>query len=90
MKRFMGMMPSEEIKKSKQFIDSSGLKITIDAGENGWTILYADSSSEYKDVVDTTENNFNAALTVLKSHLEVKECDSESRGERCEECMCER
>lgn len=73
MKRFFGMMPSSEIEQEKRYIDDSGLKITIQAGKNGWTILYADSSSEYADVVDTTENNHNKALEVLKSHLSVKE-----------------
>ena len=69
MRRFFGLMPASEIKKSQIFTDDTGLKINIDAGENGWTILYADSSTEYKDVVDTTENNFNAALEVLKTHF---------------------
>jgi len=70
MKRFMGMMPSSEVKKEQQFKVGVGqLTVTIQAGENGWTILYADGSSEYKDVVDTTENNFNKAIEVLKTHF---------------------
>ena len=70
MNRFFGMMPSSEVKKEKSFrVGTSQLKVTLQAGENGWTILYADSSSEYKDVVDSTENNFNKALEVLKTHF---------------------
>jgi len=70
MKRFMGMMPSSEVKKEKQFKVGVGqLIVTVQSGENGWTILYADSSSEYKDVVDTIENNFNEALDVLTTHF---------------------
>ena len=70
MKRFMGMMPSSEVKKEQRFKVGAGqLTVTVQAGENGWTILYADSSSEYKDVVDTTENNFNKAIEVLKTHF---------------------
>jgi len=66
----MGMMPSSEVKKEQQFKVGVGqLTVTIQAGENGWTILYADGSSEYKDVVDTTENNFNKAIEVLKTHF---------------------
>jgi len=66
----MGMMPSNEVKKEQQFKVGVGqLTVTVQAGENGWTILYADSSSEYKDVVDTTENNFNKAVEVLKTHF---------------------
>ncbi len=47
----------------------SQLVVTIQAGENGWTILYADSSSEYKDEVDTIDNNFGKAMKVLKNHF---------------------
>jgi hypothetical protein len=83
MKRFFGMMPSSEVKMSKTFVDDLGMKISIDAGENGWTIMYADGSSEYKDVVDTTENNFNAALIVLKSHLDVTECEEDGGADEC-------
>ena len=77
------MMPSSEIEVSKTFKDDLGLKIRVEAGKNGWTIMYADSSSEYKDVEDTTENNFQSALTVLKSHFNVTECakKEECKGE---------
>lgn len=70
MKRFFGMMPSSEVEMSKRYrVGIGGGNVVIDAGKNGWTILYADSSSEYEDVVDTTENNFNRAYEVLKSHF---------------------
>jgi hypothetical protein len=70
MKRFFGMMPSSEVKREERFKVGVGqLTVTIQAGENGWTILYADSSSEYKDEVDTTDNNFNKAMDVLKTHF---------------------
>jgi hypothetical protein len=70
MKRFMGMMPSSEVKKEKRFkVGVEQLKVTIQAGEKGWTILFADSSSEYKDIEDTTENNFNSALEQLNKHF---------------------
>lgn len=82
MNRFFGMMPASEVKMSRTFVDDLNLKITIDAGENGWTILYADSSSEYKNIEDTTENNFNSALKVLKSHFDVKEINSPIKGEK--------
>lgn len=70
MNRFLGMMPSSEIKREERFkVGSSQLSVTIQAGENGWTILYADSSSDYEDEVDTTDNNFNKAMEVLKTHF---------------------
>ena len=64
------MMPSIEVKREERFKVGVGqLTVTIQAGENGWTILYADSSSEYKDEVDTIDNNFNKAMNVLKSQF---------------------
>lgn len=70
MKRFFGIMPSYEVKREEQFKVGIGqLIVTIQSGENGWTILYADSSSEYKDEVDTTDNNFNKAVDILRTHF---------------------
>ena len=68
MKRFMGMMPSNEVEIIKSIKDKDGKEITIESGKNGWTILYADSSSDYQDVESTAEENFNRALERLKSH----------------------
>ncbi len=67
MKRFFGMMPSDEVEISKRIKDKYGSGITIQAGKNGWTILYADYSSEYEDVESTAEKNFNTAMGRLKS-----------------------
>ena len=70
MKRFFGMMPSNEVKREERFKVGIGqLIVTIQAGENGWTILYADSSSEYKDESDTVDNNFDKAMKVLKAQF---------------------
>jgi hypothetical protein len=72
MNRFFGMMPTSEIKRMQSFkVGYEQLTVTIQAGENGWTILYADSSSKYKDVVDTTDNNFDKAMEVLKLDFNV-------------------
>jgi hypothetical protein len=68
MKRFMGMMPSNEVEIIKRIKDKTGMGITIQSGKNGWTILYADSSSDYQDIESTAEENFNRALGRLKSH----------------------
>lgn len=67
MNRFFGMMPTSEIKRMQSYkVGSEQLTVTIQAGENGWTILYADHSSKYSDQVDTTEGNFDKAMEVLK------------------------
>lgn len=44
MNRFFGMMPSSEVQISKTFKDRNGRKIIIDAGKNGWTIMWAYNS----------------------------------------------
>lgn len=85
MNRFFGMMPSSEIEIEKRFKDDNGLFVTIQAGPNGWTILWADGGSTYKDEVHTAEENFNIALEEAKKHLNLVEdttsksyCTSES------------
>ena len=74
MNRFFGMMPSEEIGKQKCFRDKDGYQIMIQAGIHGWSIIYADNSSEFMDVDDTIDNNFSAAYIRAKDRL----------GELCE------
>lgn len=64
------MMPSNEVKREERFkVGMNQLVVTIQSCEKGWTILYADSSSEYQDEVDTIDNNFNKAMKVLNSHF---------------------
>lgn len=67
MKRFMGMMLSDEIETRKRYKDSNGLSITITAGQKGWTIIYADGGTTYHDNETTTEENFKEAYAKLKS-----------------------
>jgi len=85
MNRFMGMMPRSEIKLTKKFQDNLG-KIIVEAGPNGWTITYADYSTEYRDHVDTSESNMEAALVVLKAHnlgeTEIVKSDSSCISEK--------
>lgn len=61
MKRFFGVMPAEEIHIKGMYRDSNNLLVTIEAGPNGWTIIWADHSVDYVDVVDTAKNNFKKA-----------------------------
>lgn len=63
MKRFFGLMPTEEIKIEKSFVDEWGISILIQAGPNGWTIAWGDGSADWEDVCDTPENNFKKAYT---------------------------
>lgn len=54
MNRLFGIIPLKEVEIEKTFINDLNLKITIQAGKNGYTIIY-------DDVIDTAENNFNIA-----------------------------
>jgi len=66
MNRFFGMMPSSEIAKEQHFKDDYGT-ITVQAGPNGWTVLWSDGGSNYKDVTATTDANWQAAIDFLAS-----------------------
>jgi hypothetical protein len=74
MQRFFGMMPSKEIEKEER-IKINDLSVIIQTGPNGWTILYTDGSIEYQDIVDTTDNNFKTAISVLEKHFDEDETD---------------
>ena len=69
MKRFFGMMPSSEIEIEKRYKDKHGYKISIQAGPHGWSIIYADSSSEFKDINNTSNENFKAAYAIASDNL---------------------
>lgn len=64
MKRFLGLMPSDEVTIERVFVDFTKHKVLIQAGPKGWTVIYADNSCEYKDVDATAEDNFDAAYRV--------------------------
>ena len=69
MKRFMGMMPKNEIKIEKKYEDDFGFSIIVQAGEHGWSILYADGSATYDDIDNTSEDNLKLALKELSAHI---------------------
>ena len=69
MNRFYGLMPSNEITISKIYKDLNGLTVHIDAGPKGWTVIYADGTTEFKDeeLPDTQnlKNAYNNAVNCL-------------------------
>lgn len=69
MRRFAGMMPVNEIERTEIFKDKYGGSVRIDAGPNGWTVRYADMSSNYADVSFGTEQNFKNAYTVAEENV---------------------
>ena len=69
MNRFFGIMPADEVEITKKYKDANNLTITIEAGPNGWTIIWADHSTTYRDIRDTSENNFQRAYDIAVHHL---------------------
>lgn len=69
MRRFFGMMPSSEIGKERYFKDKDGYRIIIQAGVNGWTTVYSDSATDFRDITTSTEENFNEAYDIAVSRL---------------------
>ena len=49
MERFFGMMPSSEIEIEKGYTDCLNFRILIQAGCHGWSVLWGDRSSNYRD-----------------------------------------
>lgn len=71
MERFFGMMPVDEIEIEKVFKDSPESSCTerVQAGPNGWSILWADHSSTCKDESIGTDKNLKNAIAELKKHF---------------------
>lgn len=59
--RFLGLMKSDDVKANGAFRDSCGLHLEIEAGPKGWTIIWADFSTTFKDIEQETEFNFKEA-----------------------------
>lgn len=59
------MTVDESFEKDRTFKDNYGFKMTVKAYPHGYTIFYADYSSETFGVNDSTENNFNKAMKQL-------------------------
>lgn len=90
MKRFMGMMPSNEIELTQHFVDDNGFKIKVESGKNGWTITFADYSTMYKDVEASSEDNMDAAVNELKKQMKVHPViKSDTPNEEISEEICE-
>ena len=87
MKRMFGVMPQSEVAAEKTFScgPESWNKVTIQAGPNGWSILYADGSSTFRDIVAPTEENLASAVALLRNDFEnIVEIPVPAAAEACE------
>jgi len=69
MDKVLGMMPRKEIEIEERYLDINGYDIVIQAGVHGWSILYSGLSSEFKDIDDSSDNNFKEAYNIATSNL---------------------
>ena len=69
MRRMFGMMPSDCVTIIKKYRYKLGLALTIESGPEGWTIIWADGSTTYKDVKDTAENNLQDAIEIAEDFV---------------------
>ena len=90
MNRIFGMMPRSEIQKEKWYLDQNGLTIGVQAGPHGWTIMWADGGTTYRDIDANTDENFQMALDTLKEKGFSDLKEEESREEICEEVCLEK
>lgn len=67
MKRMFGMMPRDEVKREESFKDQHGYTITIQAGPNGWAVLWADGGASGKDFTGSVDENYAAGLALVKA-----------------------
>ena len=69
MQRFFGRMLSSEVTLEKTYKDKYGLTLRLEAGPHGWTVIYADGGTEYKDIDALPEENLESAYQQALSHF---------------------
>ena len=57
--RLFGLLPIDEVKRQEHFIDSHGFIYTIQSAESGWTIIYSDGCTKYKDEINSIDDTKN-------------------------------
>ena len=67
MKRLFGMMPSSEIETLKSYRDQNGMRISIEAGQKGWTVLWGDYGTDFQDADKSPQENFQDAYDFVTS-----------------------
>ena len=73
MKRINGRMPKELVRVTKRFKVDSASVVTIEAGPEGWTIVYYPGKYKTKDISATTSINFYEALAELEKESKTVE-----------------
>ena len=60
-------MSRDHVEISKSFKDSANFSVVIEAGSEGWSIIWADSGIDYRDEHDSAQNNFKKAYDMAVS-----------------------
>lgn len=69
MGRFFGMMNMCDVSIEKTFKDKNNKDVIIQAGKTGWSVLWHNGSSVWKDENNTAEDNFNIALKTAEESV---------------------
>ena len=90
MKRFFGMMPRDEITIEKTYKAHgiiTDVNITIQAGPEGWTVIWPGNGTNYNDTTADPEENFKTAYELAKTKYPdmVETDESTEEYDCCEE-----
>ena len=91
MKRFFGMMPCDEVTIEKAYKAHgimTDVDITIQAGPEGWSVIWPDKGVNYNDETNDPEENFKTAyeLAIQKYPDMVEKDESAKEYDCCENC----
>lgn len=90
MKRFFGMMPCDEIAIEKTYKAHgimTDVDITIQAGPEGWSVIWPDKGVNYNDETNDPEDNFKIAYELaIQKYPDMVEKDESAKEYCCENC----
>lgn len=83
MNRFFGLMPADSVTIEKEYRDSCGMRVLIQAGPEGWTVVWGDNSgTTWQDILNTPDVNFQKAYNAANENVgPLREITSYSRSE---------
>jgi len=70
MERIFGLIPDDKVVMEKKYRSDRNDIFHLQANDEGWTIIFNDGSVEFKNVRQTTQENFNEAYDYINSEFE--------------------
>lgn len=72
MKRFGGVMDSTSMEKEAHYYDGDGNSVIVQAGPEGWSVIFSDGTVKSGDVTDDTGINFSEAKKIAEEEIGCK------------------